>query len=320
MNEVLAQFNDFSLNVLLLLITITVKALVNLFIQTEPLRFFSWYNQRLAKKVNKSINSVKQQSIAGLIAAIVTLLPIVIILWLFADFIALPWLWHALLLYLALGDFHLFSAINNVSQALLAKQTHLAKHTLKPWVLRDVDTLSSMGLSKATIEMQLLRCLQQYFIIACYFLAIGPLMALTVRLIIEMHYCWNEKRPSFQHFGKFIATLSAIIQWFPSRVFSLLLVFSALTSNASLFAQAYKKHCYKLNNDIVLHLFALKLNIQLAGVAIYEQKKLRRVSFNQSAPQPQASDIKRAYKLILQLLYFALALTISLAILTIVLH
>jgi len=51
MNELFAQLNDFSFNVLLLLATILIKALLSRYIQTEPLRFFSWYNQLLAKKL-----------------------------------------------------------------------------------------------------------------------------------------------------------------------------------------------------------------------------------------------------------------------------
>ncbi len=320
MNELFAQLNDFSFNVLLLLATILIKALLSRYIQTEPLRFFSWYNQLLAKKVNKPQNSAQQQNIAGIVASLITLLPIIIILWLFEDFIALPWMWHALLLYLALGNFRLSKTIVDIKQALLAKQTHLAKQTLKPWVLRDVDNLSTMGIAKASIEMQLLRYLQHYFVIAFYFLSVGSLMALTVRLIIDMHYCWNTKQSNFQYFGKFIAHLTIIVQWLPLRVFSLLMLISTLTYNFTLNATIFKKYCFQFNNNIVMAILAIILNIKLAGVASYEGEKLRRTSFNEQGQQPQNNDIVRANKFIHQLLYFSLTLTILAAVLTMALH
>ena len=67
-------------------------------------------------------------------------------------------------------------------------------------------------------------------------------------------------------------------------------------------------------------MLAVELDIKLAGVAIYKEQKLRRIAFNRMARQPHLTDINRTNKIIQNLSYFALALTIPLAILTMALH
>jgi len=320
MNDWLSQLHGFTLNILLLLVIIFIKSVVAHFSHNNPLKLLSWYCQRLASKVNKPQNTTQQQKIAGFIAVVITLIPLIIILWLFADFIAVPWLWQALLLYLALGDFQLNTTTKAISQALTARQTLLAKQQLTPLVLRDVEPLSSMGIAKATVEMLLLRYLQHYFIIACYFLAFGALAALSCRLIFEIHYCWNKKQANFQYFGLFIGKIAALIQWFPIRLFALLMLLTSIGRHFKSAVKLYKKYFFSLNNDIVIALLADILNIRLAGVAMYQGNKLRRLSFNDHCQQPQASDINRANTLIRQLLYFSLALTIIAAIPTLLVH
>jgi len=316
----LNQLNYFSFNVLLLVAVIIIKILIARIVVSEPLAFFAWYCQKLANKVNKKENNISQQQISGTIATLITLIPMVIILWLFADFIAVTWLWQSLLLYFALGDCQLNRKVKNIVQALNSKQNNSAKQQLKPLVLREVDNLSTMGLAKTTIEMQLLHYLQSYFIIASCFLVFGALSAFCVRLVLIMHYSWNIKKLEFQYFGKFTALIFAIIQWLPIRVFSLLMLISSLGSQFTSLVKLYKQHCFKLNNDIVIALLAKMLMVKLAGVAIYNSRKIRRISFNDNAPQPKADDIIRANKIIRQLLYFSLSLTILISISTLLIH
>ena len=77
--------------VITLLLVIALKALVSQFITQQHLAFFNFYCQRLADKVSKPSNSARQQNISGLIAILITLLPIVAILWLFEVFIEIQY-------------------------------------------------------------------------------------------------------------------------------------------------------------------------------------------------------------------------------------
>jgi len=310
--------SSFSYQLLTLLVVMGCKAIISHFIRHEPLQFFQFYCKKLGDKVNKPQNSPQQQTIAGLIAILVTLLPIAIILYLFEAFIEVKILWQALLLYFAIGSFGLTRINKTIAQALVAKQNYFAKQTLKPWVLRETEPLSSLGLSKSSIEMQLLRTLQEGYAVAIIFLIAGPLTAISYRLLLEMHYCWNTKLVSYNYFGLYSKRLVNLLQWLPVRVFSILLLFTSIGKNFVLFWRLCKQHFFQLNNDIALLLLALNLEIKLGGVALYnnqnqEKLKLRKVSFNDLARQPQITDIIHASNKIKTIIYISLFFMVFIA-------
>ena len=303
--------SSFSYQLLILLTVILTKAIVSHFIRHEPLRFFQFYCQKLSDKVNNPQNSPKQQTMAGLVAVIITLLPIVIILWMFEAFVEVNFLWQALLLYISIGSFGLTQTNKSIAQALASKQNYLAKQTLEPWVLRETESLSSVGLSKTSIEMQLLRTLQQGYTVAIIFIFIGPLMAIAYRLLLEMHYCWNTKLVIHSHFGRYSKHIVNLIQWLPVRIFSLLLLFVSLGKNFVLFWRLSRQYFFQLNNNIALLLLALNLEVKLGGVAIYDDKKhskekLRKINFNDLARQPQVTDIIYANRKIHGIIYISI--------------
>jgi len=88
---VLTELTPFSYHVLILMVVLIVKSVVSHFIAHEPLRFFQFYCVQLADKVKNSKNSTQHQTIAGLLELLITLVPIIIILWLFADFVAVDY-------------------------------------------------------------------------------------------------------------------------------------------------------------------------------------------------------------------------------------
>lgn len=304
----------FSYQVLILISVLALKTVVSHFVSHEPLRAFQFYCQQLSRKVNKSDNSQHQQKIAGLVAILVTLIPLMIILWLFSDFVAVDYLWQGLLLYFALGTMSLKAESQKIAQALVANKNYEAKQLLNSLVLRDTSQLSVVGLSKATIEMQLLRTLQQGYVVAFIFLFLGPLAALSYRLLLEMHYSWNPKLNSFIHFGFYPAQFVYFCQWLPVRLFSILLLLLNSGRNSLLFWRLSKRFFFELTNHLVISIFAFVQEIKLGGVAMYQQKKLRRIAFNDLAKQPQATDIIHANKQIKQVVWLSLIIVITVAI------
>jgi adenosylcobinamide-phosphate synthase len=310
----LADLPYFSYQVVILISVLLLKLIVNSFVNHEPMRFFRFYCKQLSNKVNRSENSEKQQAIAGLVAIFVTLIPIAIILWLFSDFIAVEYLWQGFLLYLAVGSMTLNSSAKQIAQALASNQKYNAKSLLNPLTLRDTEPLSDVGLSKATIEMQLLRTLQQGYVVCALFLTLGPLAALCYRLLLEMHYSWNPKLAEFSSFGLYPSQLLYLCQWLPTRLFSITLLLLNPSRNLLLYWRLSKKHLFELNNNFALLLFALVLEVRLGGVAMYQQQKLRRLSFNDLAKQPQATDIIYADKQIKQVLWLSIICIVAFAI------
>ena len=290
----LPAINHFSITVLLLFAVILIKILISRIINQQPLSFFNFYCQKLSEKVNKAKNSIKQQTIAGFVAILMTLTPLVIILSIFEFFIEVPWLWQGFLLYFALGPLNLKVQSKTIAQALVANQNYLAKQTLQPLILRETEQLSKMGISKSCIEMQLLKTLQQTFVVICYFLIFGPLAALSYRLLLEMHYSWNTKQSAFTHFGQQADILVNIFQWLPVRLFTLIMLTMHSGQSLLLTWRLIKDKFFQLNNDVALHCFALNLQIRLGGVAVYSGIKLRKLSFNDHARQPEPNDIIHA--------------------------
>lgn len=289
-------------SITLLVVVVIVKLIIarfNLSHSTDinsGMQYFRFYCQRLSDKVNNSKNSNEQRRIAGFIALLITLAPLVIILSLFEQFIAINWLWQLMLLYFAFGNFNLSTISAGISKALLSGDNSLAKNLLSHHSLRDTATLSTMGLSKATIEMQFLKHVQLHFVVACCFLFIGPIMALAYRLILEMHYSWNTKITKFYQFGQASNFVVQVILWLPARIYYFLYLTTTIGHNFFLFWRLTRRYFFQLNTNIIIELHALNLRIKLGGVAMYNQTKLRRVNFNEQGRQPEVSDIANARK------------------------
>jgi len=305
MNEFLME-HGFINNLSILLSVVLLKIILSIFLIKEPLHLFRFFCDQLAKKVNNPNNGQNQQKIAGIVGMFTTLIPLIIIFWLFEDFIEVTWLWHAFLLYLALGSFGLTRISMKISKALMVNKTYEAKQMLQPLVLRETDKLSTLGISKTTIEMQLLQTIQQCFAVSFYFLLIGPLAALAYRLMLEMHYSWNIKKKGFSSFGKHINSLIQLLQWLPTRLFVFILLLGTIGQNFILFWRLINKHYFSLNNHIALYALSLALEKKLGGVAIYNNEKTRRVNVNDKAREPEPQDIILATKRINQVLYFSL--------------
>ena len=312
----LIEISPFTYSVVMLYGVILIKFFTSYLASHEPLQFFRFYCDQLAKKVNKNKNSARQRNISGFIGALVTLTPLVIILWLFEAFVEAAWLWQGFLLYLALGNLHLGKTSKEIAKLIVANKNFEAKQLLSPWLLRDIEQLSSLGLAKSCIEMLLLRAVQNLFSISFVFLLFGPLAALVSRLLIEMHYSWNSKQNSFQPFGNSIAFVVNIIQWLPNRIFSLILLFSCIGNNFILFFRLSRPYFLQLNNSYALNLFALSLEIKLGGVAMYQGVKLRKTRYNDHGRQPQATDIIHANKRINYVFYFCFLFLALLALFT----
>jgi adenosylcobinamide-phosphate synthase len=278
-------------NILLLLTILCLNFLLARVSNIQPLNFFVFYCQLLANKVNKLHNSHNQQKIAGFVAILITVPVIITILALFEMFIEVNWLWQGFLLFIALGNIGLSTQGKKIAQALVAKNNYQAKQMIQPLVLRECSQLSSMGLSKAFIEMHVIRHSQQLVTTSAIFLLFGPLVAFAYRLLLEMHYCWNIKCERFVYFGRSVNVLVNFLQWLPTRFFGVLLLFTSFNQHWLLFWRLSRQSFFKLNHDFLIHSFALINEIKLGGVAIYQGKKLRRTSFNDQAKQPEPSDI-----------------------------
>lgn len=280
----------------ILLVVMLLKFTLQAIAPHQPWQFFAFFCSQFANKVNKAENGPRQQTISGTVAVIITFAPLWVILWLFEDFVAIAFLWQALLLYLALGPLSLQRSSNKIVQAIGASNNFLAKDTLQSLVLRDTSKLSAMGIAKANIEMLIIKHMQQTVTVALLFLIGGGLLAISYRLILEMHYAWNLKLRNMEYFGRFANTLAQLFTWLPSRFILLCGLLLSFGQQSTLLWRLTMPSFFTLSNKPLLLFFALALNIRLGGVAMYKGIKLRREEFNNNGRQPEPHDISHCAK------------------------
>lgn len=295
----------------ILLLVVVVKAITSQFSVPNSVSLFSFYLTKLAEKVNKSENSQYQQRIAGTVGLIITLAPCLVILWLFETFIEVPEIWHFLLLFFALGPFNLSKTVKTIGNALEQGNKIKARQLLEPFTLREVGELSTMGMSKATIEAMWLKHVQQHILIGGYYLLFGPLFAIALRMVLEAHYQWNVKRHKFSAFGAFPHYLINVVSWPFSRLFIILYLISNVGRTGNKLNQLSISHFFSLNNNYLIHAIACTSSIQLGGVAKYDGVKLRRASFNPNGQQPQACHLFQAISQLKLINVFFISLLVS---------
>lgn len=281
-------------NMCILLLVIAVKAITSQFSSSTTVSIYSLYLAKLADKVNKTENSAYQQKIAGFVGLTITLAPCIVILWLFENFIEVPEIWHFLLLFFALGPFNLKKTLKETADALQQGNKMKARQLLEPFTLREVGELSTMGMSKATIEAVWLKHVQQHIVIAGYYLLFGPIFAIAFRMVLEAHYLWNVKRQKFSAFGAFPNYVVKLLSWPFSRMFIVLYVISNTGRVVNKVNQLSFSHFFGFDNNYLVHVIACTSGIQLGGVAKYDGVKLRRPSFNPQGQQPQIVNLQQA--------------------------
>lgn len=304
---------------IIFIVVMLIKICLSIFFIKEPMHIFRFFCIQLAKKVNNPQSTTNQQKIAGILSIVVTLSPLLIILWLFESFIEVYWLWQGFLLYFALGSFGLTRTSIKTAKALVAKNLYDAKQLISSFTLRDTDKLSALGVTKACIEMQILQTIQQCFTVAFFYFLAGPYAAISFRLLLEIHYSWNIKKQQYNAFGAPINSFVQILQWLPTRIFVFIMMLGTLGQNFILFWNLIKKYFFTLNNSIAVYTLALAIEKKLGGVAMYNNTKSRRISFNDNALEPEPSDIIHATKRTNQVLYFSfLCILFTLAIYSII--
>ena len=218
----------------------------------SPWRGFRFYCKQLALKVNKSENSHNQQFIAGVVAALITFAPLWLIIWLFESLVAVPVVYQAFLLYLALGDGSSFKSATAIAKSVTNNDNYTSKQLLGDLVLRDTSSLSSLGINKATIEMQTLKHFQGYIAPVFWFILVGPIAAISYRLVLEMHYSWNVKLPRFHRFGWFANRVSSLLQWPASRLYVLFALLLVIGQQFILIWRLAMGSVFKLDNSFLL--------------------------------------------------------------------
>ncbi|MEW5680854.1 MAG: cobalamin biosynthesis protein [Pseudomonadota bacterium] len=263
----------------------------------HPLTALRYLASQLGKKVNPDPNrSPEQLYISGTLALLVFCLPFIALGYAFYTVSELPYALDALLLYLSLDWQNQRSQAMQVQQQLQAGQLSLARQLAKPLLLRQCQSLSAMGLSKAVIESLVLRASASLLGVLCYFLLGGGLAAFSYRLLLLAQQQWNSKLPVYRYFGRPAALLARLVNAPVQLLCTLVLVL-----------QHGVKRCYRqlrqprLNINLLsfclLGCASVALNRSLGGPVYYQREKISRSRLTQQH-EPTATDIASAIKML----------------------
>lgn len=292
----------------ILALVMLVERLFNWPEKYHPLSFFRLLASNMDRKVRPgNTSSAMQNHISGSLAAIVLLLPFIIILAIIINIAEYPQFFDALLLLISLQFRPVLKRYGQIASALANNKKALARNLLSQMVLRETASLSPLGIAKAAIESLLLRFNYQYCSVIFWYLALGGLGAFIYRLLFEFSQSWNTKLPQYRQFGRPVSVLWRAMSWLPSRICAFCLAFVENPGGAFKASKSVKQT--QKSSSRLLALQGGALAIQLGGPAIYQGRKVR---FEKVGGQREVrfADMQRAHSGMNRSLWLVLALTL----------
>lgn len=262
-------------NQLMLLLAALASFYFPLPLQYHPSTTLGLLLQLIGNKVANPQNSISQQQLAGVLGLIVVLVPSLALVIALKQVLFFEDAFDFLLL-LFLFEWRAYSKIyHQCRQALLVTDKPQARDGLSQIALRDVDSLSLLGLQKAAAECLTLQLTHRWFVVFFWFAVGGIYAALLCRLIQLCSFYWNRKKARYRHFGIAAQQIYQLIAFVPC----LLLAATLSCYGNTLYAL---KNCLRqgaswpaLSSGMVLSALASSLKIQLGGPRIYDTIKMR---------------------------------------------
>ena len=231
-----------------------------------------------------------QLRLSGALALVTLSLPVALIvatLLLFAEFTVF---FDGVLLLVALQFTPALAGSKAIQAALTGRKKALARNLLSRWTLRETQTLSHLGICKATIESLLLRYCYQYLCVLFWYFIAGGAGAIMYRFAYEIAQTWNIKLTAFRQYGLAASRLCLVLQWLPVRITAALF---GLTVNISRAISALRQHRQQTSSHaLLLTCCGGALDVELGGPAYYNGHKTRLPNCGGTRP-PELIDIGR---------------------------
>lgn len=304
----IGSFPSIILSGAILFVVVLLEKFIVLPEKVHPLTVMRLFGQAMANRILcKPHRSDYQLKVSGTLSIIVILFPILLTALTFLWFAEYRWFFDALFLFLAIQFVPILNKTKQIDALLHAQKKALARNHLSRVVLRQVDNLSSMGITKANMETLVLRFHYQYLTPLFWFMIFGGTGALLYRLCYELSQQWNIKQEKFRAFGRPVSVLCYYLQWIPVRV-SIILFTGTLGLIGSWQAIKQQKGAISAHT-LILSTFAGAIGKQLGGPAFYNNRKFRLPKVGPES-DPELNDFKRLRTLLIQyqivLLAFAL--------------
>ncbi|WP_238937615.1 cobalamin biosynthesis protein CobD/CbiB [Pseudoalteromonas sp. S16_S37] len=285
----LLEFMQAQQGLLIFILSLAAAHSVPLLNSYHPNTILSLVFKAIAKRVYRSTAPGGYQHLSGTLAFLLPSLTVIILCFAIAQFAYYPnWL-GGIVLYLCL-DTRVTIRAKRIATLLKQGQKSTARQLLSNIVARDVEKLSSVGISKACIDSTSLTTVRHYYMIIIFYLLLGPLAALTYKLLLLCDHAWrSEIKPN----SRFMSTLKSsiyIIEWLPIRAFVLLVAMPLHVKKVMHYLKHYARYFYQKNSGWVLSLFAANLKVQLGGPCFYLGDRFEKMRLGIER-HPEPSDI-----------------------------
>jgi adenosylcobinamide-phosphate synthase len=269
----------------------------------HPFTLFGLIFKSVAKRVYQPTHTRGYQYLSGILAfslPIITLLALVLGLSIFA--FHPQWL-GGLALYLCL-DTQTVNRTKRIATLLNQNQKAAARQLLSTIVVREVDTLSSIGIVKACIDSTALRTIRHYYLIILFYLIAGPIVALTYKLLLLCNHAWRAELKPDSAFIKPLSKLLYILEWLPIRGFVIVMALSLHFKKVRHYLRHYAQFFYQTNSGWILCLFAANLHVQLGGPCLYHGERFTKMRIG-SERHPEVKDLILFFELLKRIQIFS---------------
>ncbi|MFN3792867.1 adenosylcobinamide-phosphate synthase CbiB [Massilia sp.] len=254
---------------------------------------------KLAQAIERRLNRAGLRLVRGLLAWLLAVLPLTLLAWLAVQHAGL-WL-HALLLYACIGLRSLRDHAMPIVDALRAGDLASAR-TRTSWIVsRDTHDAGETDLAKAGAESLLENGNDAVFGTLFWFLVAGGAGAVLFRLANTLDAMWGYRNARFFLFGRAAARIDDMLNYVPARLTALSYVVLAGAGRA----RAWR--CWRTqapawsspNAGPVMASGAGALGVSLGGAAVYDGRLEQRPPLG-TGPNATATDIVRAWRLVLR--------------------
>lgn len=241
----------------------------------------------MATKVLRQSYSPKQLLISGSLALMSLVVPLLVLVYIVLQFASYQWVLDIILLWVLLQYTGNVKIVQRSINALNTNKKQLAKELLQQVLLRDTQTLSPLGVKKASHETVFLRYHHQQFTTILCYLLLGPISALCYRLCYEANQVWNIKLKTFTYFGRVANVITQIAQLPASLLMSITFVLINKPKNLIGYIQEQKlaestKDALSFcgNQSLLLQTLSCALSIDTGGPLMYEGIKCNRTRYS----------------------------------------
>lgn len=288
------ELSDLTLRLLVVLIVVLIERRFAIDASYHPGTLWRFIALKLAKKTAK--NSPKQQRLSGAISTVMLLFIGIVIVYTILVFAIYPWFFDAIFLLLAINSYSILRHCKSVYQSLKHNKKNLAKEQLTSLCVRDTQSLSTMGIVKATIEGAVQQFSLNYLIPITLYLLTGSIGLIIYGLLNALGRYWNPKQKAWRHFGKFPQYLMGLISLPFHCLQALLIAFLFGFKHLSIKRNSW----HRFGTGALLATTANAMNRELGGAVMYDGIKIRRRKLG-TRYHPDIADLPHLYRLLMKL-------------------